>query len=112
MKFVILKIFLFITLICFHKADIPVHCKKSQIIGKWTFQATVPKERTIQEMYDLKCGHEMPSNEKSSNLSLDYLNVEKFVNYFEVEFTPDEATSNGKVLYLNLNLDRFMDYGI
>jgi hypothetical protein len=100
MKFLIFKIFLLITLICFHKADIPVHCKKSQVIGKWTFNATNPEKKTIQDLYNHKCGHEMPSNENSSHLSLKYLNVEKFDRTFEVEFTTNEAISNSKVLFI------------
>jgi cathepsin C len=98
MKFIFFKILVAVTLISIHKADIPVHCLKSQIVGKWIFQATEPKERNIQELYDLKCGHEMPSHEKSSHLSLSYTSIENFDRSFEVEFTVDAVISNEKVL--------------
>jgi hypothetical protein len=66
MKFVIAKILLVICIISYSKADLPVHCLKSQIQGKWTFHLTKAKEIKLPELYKFSCGHQSPSNEKTS----------------------------------------------
>ncbi len=100
MKFIILKFILTIALISFTKADLPIHCLKSNIKGKWKFFAIKEKEiKKPDELYNLLCGHEMPSNEKTSHLSLEMTQTESFEKTFEVEFTDDQAKSGDKVLF-------------
>ena len=94
MKLKFLQIILFISLICLFKADLPVHCKKSQIIGKWTFQQTIAKTKTIQELYENKCGHKVPSHTDTSLESLLYLNSQEFSQSFQVEFKDGGAVNN------------------
>jgi len=36
----ILCVLLFVALVAIVKADIPVHCEASQVVGKWTFDLT------------------------------------------------------------------------
>ena len=97
MKFKFLKIILIISLICLLKADLPVHCRKSQIIGKWTFQKTKAHRKSIQELYENKCGHESPSHTDTSFLSFSKINIQEFTQSFEVEFKNDEAVYGGNV---------------
>lgn len=104
MKFIILKFLLTIALLSFTKADLPIHCLKSNIIGKWKFYAIEPKEiNKSDELYNLLCGHEMPSNEKTSHLSLAMTQTQSFKNKFEVEFTDGQAISGKKVLFKHYN---------
>jgi cathepsin C len=99
MKFIIFKFLLVITLICLSKADIPVHCLKSQIIGKWKFYAIEPNEiEKSDDLYNLLCGHEIPSKENTSYLSLAMTQAKSFNRTFVVEFTKDQAISEGKVI--------------
>ena len=44
--------------------DIPVHCLKSQIIGKWKIFASKPD--VISNLYQFTCGHTMPSHERNA----------------------------------------------
>jgi hypothetical protein len=44
--------------------DIPVHCLKSHIQGKWKIFASFPSE--ISDLYKHTCGHSMPSHEKDA----------------------------------------------
>ena len=44
--------------------DIPVHCLKSQIQGKWKIFASYPTE--LSNFYQFTCGHWMPSAEKDA----------------------------------------------
>jgi hypothetical protein len=44
--------------------DIPVHCLKSQIQGKWKIFATNPTE--LSNLYQFTCGHTMPSHERDA----------------------------------------------
>ncbi len=49
------------------RADLPIHCLKSQVEGKWTFQL----EEKVKGLNPLEnhCGHSMPDDEKTSYLS-------------------------------------------
>jgi len=50
------------------KSDIPTHCVKSQIVGEWVFKRTPAVKRSLNELYseEALCGHQLPSNEKTS----------------------------------------------
>jgi hypothetical protein len=64
------------------KCDIPVHCKKSQIEGEWMFKATKAVKKNKEELYDLKCGHKLPSHESTS---YKYgMNLDDFTDNFSV----------------------------
>ena len=94
MKFKFLKIILIISLICLYNALLSVHCRKSQIIGRWTFQQTIAKTKSIQELYENKCGHKVPSHTDTSFKSLSNLNSKEFSQSFQVEFKDDEVVHN------------------
>jgi hypothetical protein len=69
MKFNIvqLEILVLIFLCCFIKYcinDLPVHCLKSQIVGKWNIKAT--KLYEVKSGHEMKCGHLEPSTEATS----------------------------------------------
>ena len=69
MKIYIIKILLLclLALISITKADIPTHCESSQMIGDWIITRTIPKKMTSDEVISsLKCGHELPSDTKTS----------------------------------------------
>ena len=44
--------------------DIPVHCLKSQIQGKWKIFASYPSE--LSDLYQYTCQHTMPSHERDA----------------------------------------------
>lgn len=50
------------------KADLPVHCLKSEIAGKWEFELT--KARKGFNYFKNKCGHRVPDDESSSYKSM------------------------------------------
>jgi hypothetical protein len=61
--------------------DIPVHCVKSQIEGEWKFKATEPVTKSIEQLYDMTCGHPNPSHESSAyQMNMD-------LSLFEKEFS-------------------------
>ena len=73
-------------MVCFIKADIPVHCVSSQIAGKWIFHLGKMKEmKTPSDKYKLTCFHDIPSNEKTSYLSLN--NIKKVEKEKDSELT-------------------------
>lgn len=49
------------------RADLPIHCLKSQIEGRWTFQLE-EKVKGLNPL-DNNCGHSMPDDEKTSHHS-------------------------------------------
>ena len=65
-----MKFYLCIVLVlCFtslYKADIPVHCLKTQIEGDWDFKATKPVIKSIDGLYKMTCGNPNPSHESSA----------------------------------------------
>ena len=63
MKYLIGTIFL-LALLKSSLCDIPVHCLKSQIAGKWKIFASVPTQ--IRDLYQFTCGHSMPSHERNA----------------------------------------------
>ena len=77
----------------FVKSDIPTHCLKSQVVGKWSFKRTIPVKKSINNFKSKEslCGHDLPSNESTSksSSSLDFL-FNLFQN-FEVEFSNDDT---------------------
>jgi hypothetical protein len=52
--------------ISFVFTDLPTNCKKSQIVGTWSFDFSVPVEKDLTESYKHICGHKVPSNERTS----------------------------------------------
>ena len=54
---------LFLLLVKVALADLPVHCLKHQIVGKWTLMLTSP---LIKGSGELACGHDIPDNERTS----------------------------------------------
>jgi hypothetical protein len=59
----------------FIKSDLPIHCLKHdvityliKIIGTWTVTATALFN--VRSNKEMKCGHEMPSREETSNLAM------------------------------------------
>lgn len=63
-------IFYFITLclLISVQADLPIHCLKSQTVGKWQFFLSAPS--TNKTSLENNCGHEVPDHERSSYLSM------------------------------------------
>eukprot|EP01017_Pseudomicrothorax_dubius_P003919 TRINITY_DN1067_c0_g1_i1.p1 TRINITY_DN1067_c0_g1~~TRINITY_DN1067_c0_g1_i1.p1 ORF type:complete len:550 (+),score=154.87 TRINITY_DN1067_c0_g1_i1:109-1758(+) len=50
------------------RADLPVHCLKHQIVGKWSFQVTKPAK--LSSGHDNRCGHDEPDNPSTSNMAM------------------------------------------
>ncbi|MCQ2817600.1 MAG: hypothetical protein MJ252_10080 [archaeon] len=89
MKFKNRKIFLYflVLLISFINCDLPVHCVKSQIVGKWTFQGEHPKlKETIKDKYLNTCLHKIPSHESTSYLT--------YTNRFQLNLTEENFNVN------------------
>jgi hypothetical protein len=90
MKFLKLKLVLLLIFACLYKADIPVHCVKSQIIGNWVFRATETKQVTKpEELYAHTCGHKNPTHE--SNAHLAKMDDNLFTKQFTVTFAEDSS---------------------
>lgn len=49
-------------------ADVPNHCLKDYIVGKWEFQVRAPKK--VESRHEVNCGHEEPDNPITSWKSL------------------------------------------
>jgi hypothetical protein len=83
MKFLLVKIII-IAFLGLYKADIPTHCLKTQVIGEWEFKASKPVKKSLHDLYDLKCGHTLPSHESTSyKINVD---LATFTETFKVEF--------------------------
>ncbi|CAD8121312.1 unnamed protein product [Paramecium sonneborni] len=48
------------------RADLPVHCLRHQIVGKWQLEFTEPQ---IKGSGPLTCGHNVPDNERTSQIA-------------------------------------------
>lgn len=44
-------------------ADLPVHCLKHQVVGKWKLFVGAPQ---LNGMGQLACGHQVPDSDKTS----------------------------------------------
>lgn len=89
MKFTLL----FIVLVSFsniYKADIPTHCLKSQEVGTWEFKATKTVKKSLADLYQFSCGHQIPSHE---NTALKFnMDMQTFTEKFTIELREsDEA---------------------
>jgi len=91
----------------FIKSDIPTHCLKSQVQGKWIFKRTFIVEKGLDQLYEPEslCGHKLPSHESTSLLAKNlnaYTDVKEDLlvdlnNDDSVVFTGDhEYVSNAK----------------
>lgn len=90
MKFLQLAIVLF-CIVCLLKADIPTHCLKSQVTGKWEFKATKPVKKSIAQLYKLTCGHPNPSHESSAHkMNMD---LSEFTERFEIDLQKSDDAS-------------------
>ena len=58
-----LQFLLFISLVSYTFADLPVHCQRSQIIGKWILETTANIQTKDGRV---SCGHESPDQASSS----------------------------------------------
>ena len=101
MKLLIIYVCLFNLL--YINSDIPTHCLKSQVAGKWKFSLTAPqimdREKNIEKLYQLTCGHQVPSHEKSSYEAA--IDSQLFVNSIVIELKQNnEAILNNKVFIL------------
>lgn len=45
------------------QCDLPVHCVKHQVVGRWRLQTSEPK---LDGQGPLTCGHHVPDNQKTS----------------------------------------------
>lgn len=63
MKFLLL----FFYFLPFFKSDLPIHCLRSQTVGKWKFYLSEPKPSPATRN---TCGHQVPDNEKTSNSAM------------------------------------------
>lgn len=76
------------------QCDFPVHCLKSQVVGKWKFKSTQPKALSKLELGSFSCGHKIPSHESTSYQF--NMNVDDFVELHELELKDnDEAVLDG-----------------
>lgn len=60
-------LFLLFSLLPFLKSDLPIHCIRSQTVGKWKFYLSEPKSISAASN---TCGHQIPDNEKTSSLAM------------------------------------------
>lgn len=58
-----MKVILLALLLTLLRADLPVHCLKSQIVGKWQLHLAPP---TLRGHGPLACGHDIPDNPDTS----------------------------------------------
>lgn len=91
MKLKLVCAFLIICVIQFSLCDIPTHCKKGQVTGKWTFKATKSQTVDKDSMYTFTCGHKNPS--MTANAYLATIDESLFVEEFTVDLDDsDKAT--------------------
>lgn len=85
--------------------DLPIHCLKSEIIGKWKIEAT--KLYPIKNGHEMKCGHQEPSTENTSWNTKSNL---PFDNIFEIEIKDDDSViminKNNSIIDINNSTDR------
>jgi hypothetical protein len=88
--------YLLLSLIIVIHTDIPTHCLKSQVIGKWTFSLTHPAPKDLSGLYKHTCGHKLPSNEKTSHLVT--INPNDYLDTIIVDLNKDnQATMDSNV---------------
>jgi cathepsin C len=85
--------------------DLPIHCLKEQIVGKWKIIATDLYD--VKNGHEMKCGHTEPSTEKTAwraetNLS--------FSREFELTFHEDDKVILSKFNFAELNGNWTMIY--
>lgn len=82
------------------KSDIPTHCFKSQVEGKWIFSGTKTQKYTIKNLYDLKCGIKDHTSDISISKSIipDNQFTEKFSIILNDDFTANFEGNDGKKL--------------
>ena len=95
--------------------DIPVHCLKSQIEGKWKIFATLPS--TLNNLYQWTCNHTMPSHERDAYTHSTFQHNIEFLLHLlpndNANLRMENSDSGTKVKYLNLTiLERKLDYGL
>ena len=114
MKFFICKI-IFLLLLSVYRCDIPVHCQQFQIEGEWEFKATKGNSKNKVELYDMTCGHKLPSHESTSYKN--EMNLKEFTEDFSVVLNKNNQAiykkgNERKVNFIIKNLEWKMDYGI
>ena len=62
-----LLLFCIYLMLNFSRCDLPIHCLKSQISGKWIISAS--DLINTRNPHEVKCGHNEPSNEESAYLA-------------------------------------------
>jgi hypothetical protein len=63
-----MKLILICLLLVMINTDIPTHCLRTQIIGKWNFDLSKAIPKDLTELYKHTCGHKVPSHESTSHL--------------------------------------------
>jgi hypothetical protein len=104
-----MKLILLILLVGIIKSDIPTHCLKSQVTGRWRFHLTEPHKKDINGLYQHTCGHNLPSHESSAYKAT--LTESQIVKSIIVDLrSNNEAYLGDKVLLINK--ERRLDYGL
>jgi hypothetical protein len=85
------------------KSDIPTHCLKSQVIGKWNFELSNPSPKSLSELYQHTCGHKLPSNEKTSHLVVIKPEDYPYKNVTISLLNDNQATWGSKVIINNID---------
>lgn len=90
------------------KGDIPTHCLKSQVVGKWIFTATKTQKYNINNLYNLKCG--IADHTSETSIIASSLPEKQFIEQFTITLNQDSTanyiTKDGKDivnLYKSIN---------
>jgi len=74
--------------------DLPIHCLKSQIVGRWRIYAT--DLYSVKNGHEMKCGHVEPSTESTSWKAKSNL---PFVNEYEIELGENDVVDLSYIQY-------------
>jgi hypothetical protein len=95
-----MKLIMLLLLVGIIKSDIPTHCLKSQISGRWRFHLTEPHKKDINGLYQHTCGHNLPSHESTSYKAT--INESLFTKSIIVDLrSNNEAYLGDKVKFIN-----------
>lgn len=88
---IITSIILILSITYFTHADIPTHCKKSQVVGTWTIKATKGEVITGDAKYQYTCGHNNPTfTETAYKVKMD---ESLFTEEIIIEMQPDDSVA-------------------
>jgi hypothetical protein len=89
-NYLITILIIYCFLIEYSVSDIPSHCLSSQIMGDWIFYHTEPVPKTLNELYNHKCG--LKDHTDKYHINDFNIDLNSFKSSFEIRFYKDHSS--------------------